>query len=368
MSSIPALLMLPPCGASRVEHWLASARLAAASDLLQRLLDHPAFDPVYVLAADGEQRAFLVGMGGKAITESTVPFHFGRALGQIVEQQGLQQLAYFGGASAPLLLPDHLDQAIDKLRIDSNAQAVVNNLHSTDWIILSNTHALPQLAERLPADNPLGWVLSMEAGFLVETMPAAAATRLDIDTPIDVALLHDHPALGAHLRPLVDDLDPKLIQRVEQMRTLIKTPASSLAIIGRCSSQVWRALEENTQIWIRMFVEERGMVASRRLADGKVKSLIGRMVDELGPAEFLQRIKAMSDGLLWDNRVWMGMERAWPSQADRFAADLGLVDHISDRRLRELTQAVLEADFPLLVGGYGVVAGGVYALIESTFN
>ena len=109
------------------------------------------------------------------------------------------------------------------------------------------------------------------------------------------------------------------------------------------------------------------MVASRRLAENSVKSLIGRMVDMLGPAEFLAWIGEVAQGLLWDNRVWMGMERAWPSPADRFASDLGMVEMVRDTRLRNLTQAVNDTSLPVLMGGYGVVAGGVYALLESSF-
>jgi len=114
-----------------------------------------------------------------------------------------------------------------------------------------------------------------------------------------------------------------------------------------------------------MFVEERGMVASRRLEHGEVRSLVGEMVNLLGPRAFLDRINTISDGLLWDTRVWMGMGRAWPSPADRFASDLGQADQIEDQALRELTRAALEADFPILLGGYGVVSGGIYALLES---
>jgi hypothetical protein len=73
----------------------------------------------------------------------------------------------------------------------------------------------------------------------------------------------------------------------------------------------------------------------------------------------------MADGLLWDTRVWMGMGREWPSTSDRFASDLGRVDWIADKPLRDLTEASLKVDFPVLLGGYGVVAGGIYALLES---
>ncbi len=368
MNPLAALLMLPPHGDSQVEAWLASARLAAAADLAERLVEHPGFDPILVLAADEEDRAALSALGGKPIQPSGAEFHFGAALNRVIEAYNLGEIAYFGGASAPLLQTAHLDQALEKLRIDTNPCAVVNNLYSTDWMMLNQSSILSGFVNRFPSDNPLGWVLATEAGIRVESMAAEAATRLDIDTPVDIALLRGHAALGQHMSEVVSRLDPVLCGRVDRILRLLQTPASSLAIIGRCSASVWRTLEERTQIWIRMFVEERGMVASRRLAENSVKSLIGRMVDQLGPAEFLDWIQDVAQGLLWDNRVWMGMARAWPTPADRFASDLGLVDSIQDARLRNLTQAVKDSDLPVLMGGYGVVAGGVYALLETSFG
>jgi hypothetical protein len=368
MKPLPALLMLPPHGDSQVEAWLASARLAAAADLTGRLVDHPAFDPILVLAAAEEDRAALSALGGKTIQPSGATFHFGTVLCQVIEAHGLEEVAYFGGASAPLLLRSHLDQALEKLRIDDRPRAVVNNLYSTDWILLNQAGILRDFVNRFPSDNPLGWVLATEAGIRVEAMAAEAATRLDIDTPVDVALLRSHMAVGHHVTQVVNTLDPKLGARVDRMMALLRTPASSLAVIGRCSASVWRMLEERTQIWIRMFVEERGMVASRRLAENGVKSLIGKMVDRLGPVEFLEWVQDVAQGLLWDNRVWMGMEQSWPDPADRFASDLGLVGKIKDARLRNLTQAVNDTNLAVLMGGYGVVSGGVYALLETSFG
>jgi hypothetical protein len=73
----------------------------------------------------------------------------------------------------------------------------------------------------------------------------------------------------------------------------------------------------------------------------------------------------MADGVLWDTRVWMGTKPNWPTDADRFAADLGWEDHIEDESLRALTHAINSSPIPILAGGYGVVSGGLYALLES---
>jgi hypothetical protein len=365
MTSIPALIMLPPIGGTFAEQWVSAGRLAAASDLVERLQAAGGFDPIMVLAADGGQRSELAALGVVPLEPADGDFHFGRTLARIIRERDLEQIAYFGGASAPLLTVPHLQQQLEKLRIAKNPKAVVNNIYSSDWFMLNRTSLIERVCERLPADNPIGYVLLKELDVEVEGMPAEAASRLDLDTPTDFALISEHAAVGKHLERFLHTLDRETADRIERIKSVLNTPASTLSIVGRCSSQVWQALETATQIWIRVFVEERGMVASRRLANGEVRSLMAEMVNETGPKEFLERIGSMSDALLWDTRVWMGAGRSWPSPGDRFASDLGLVDQIEDKPLRELTHASLQAGFPVLLGGYGVVAGGIYALLES---
>jgi hypothetical protein len=73
----------------------------------------------------------------------------------------------------------------------------------------------------------------------------------------------------------------------------------------------------------------------------------------------------MTDAVLWDTRVWMAGHGGWPPASERFAADLGWADQVEDRALRELTEAVNEAPIPILTGGHGVVAGSIYALVET---
>jgi hypothetical protein len=89
------------------------------------------------------------------------------------------------------------------------------------------------------------------------------------------------------------------------------------------------------------------------------------MLDESGPSAFVELLSGMADAVLWDTRVWMGTQSAWPGDADRFASDFGWVDQIEHKGLRELTAAINDSPVPILAGGYGVVGGGLYALLES---
>lgn len=365
MKPLPAIIFLPPHGTSEAERLVADGRLAAASDLISRLRILPSMASIHVLAAEESDRAALQGLGIKCIEPSTDVFHFGQALAQIVEDQELQQCAYFGGASAPLAEVDHLEGALERIMHSAKPCAVVNNLHSTDWAVLNHAQTLLHLQERLPSDNPLGWVLAHEAGFQVEELPACAATRVDIDTPADLLMIHRHPALGPKLTDFLAKLPVENLRTVQALGDILQKPASTLVMLGRGSAQVWQLLEKKTSIWIRAFVEERGMVASGRKDRGEVRSIMAEILETWGPARFVQELSNSADAVLWDTRVWMAHRGVWPSAADRFASDLGWVESIQDSTLRELTKVVAHARIPVLMGGHNVVSGGVYALIES---
>jgi hypothetical protein len=238
-------------------------------------------------------------------------------------------------------------------------------LHSTDWLLLNQAETILAHRHRLPSDNPLGWVLSREAGVYVEALDPCAATRLDIDTPTDLLLAAEHPSLGPALAGFLEGTSSPKLTTIASLRSVMRTPASTLAVLGRSSAHTWQQLVSRTQIWVRLFVEERGMVASHRLAKGEVGSLIGQMLDLLGPDEFVNRLNGLADAALWDTRVWMGTLPEWPSDADRFAADLGWVDEVQNAPLRALTQSIEASSNPILAGGYGVVGGGLYALLET---
>jgi hypothetical protein len=357
--------MTPPAGARRAERWMAEGRLAAASDLLRALTASTTIGPIYLLAAEADDRRRLETLGAVPWNGPEGPFHFGRALAAFAEQTGAGALAYFGGASAPLLTPALADQACARLRSGGSPRAVVNNLHSTDWILLDSAEALTRFAHLLPTDNPLGWILSHEAGFAVESLPPSAATRADVDTPADLLLLTRHPDLGPAVRRFLDEAPPVLTRQVESLLEVLATPAKTLAVIGRSSSHLWRLLERKAQIWVRLFVEERGMLASGRVMRHEVRSLVAEALETWGPQEFVRRLSEMSDAALWDTRVWMSTRGEWPSEADRFAADLGWAEEIDDPSLRALTEAIGRSPIPILTGGHGVVSGSALALLEA---
>jgi hypothetical protein len=363
-NSIPVILMTPPHGPSPAEQWMAKGRRAASLDLMYILSQVEALGPIYALAAEGVDREAFEAAGAIALEPTRAAFHFGAELVGFAERGNHASLAYFGGASAPLLQKDLLTHAVEALNRVSGPAAVVNNFHSTDWGLMNSAHLLSGLAERLASDNPLGWVLEHDAGFFVHALEPSAATRVDLDTPADLMLLSNHPALGKELSSFLAQAPGAHRKRLEEMRSVLSSPGRTMIVIGRSSSDAWRQLERRTQIWVRLFVEERGMAASGRLERGEVRSLVAQLLEDTGAEAFVEGLSSLSDAVLWDTRVWMAHRGEFPSAADRFAADLGWVDQIEDSALRRLTHAVNDATIPIVTGGHGVVSGGVYALVE----
>ena len=122
------------------------------------------------------------------------------------------------------------------------------------------------------------------------------------------------------------------------------------------------------QCWTRVYSEERGMRAAGRLEAGQVRSLLNDHLHAVGLPRFMADLCSMADAMLWDTRVLWAANGVWPSEEDRYAADLGLVDAISDPFIREFTQAVLNAPIPIVTGGHTLVSGGLWALLESMTN
>ncbi|MBN2555320.1 MAG: hypothetical protein JXA97_05220 [Anaerolineales bacterium] len=364
-TTIPTLLMIPPAGGpARAERWMAGARLAAARDLIDRLKSVRKADPVYILAAETTDREILRQHAGVVLDPHELPFHFGRALCRMIPE-GAERIAYFGGASAPLLTKDALERIYTNGLDAEPYTAHVNNWHSSDWLLMTQPENLEPLAIELPKDNALGWVLQHSGGYSVSAEEPSAATRGDIDTPADVCMIAAHPDAGDHLRTFIHANPVDLQQRCGAVLEVLKTPAASLAMIGRTSADAWQRLVQASKIWVRVFAEERGMAASGRMERGEVRSILAAAIEVMGERAFMHELEQTADAVLWDTRVWMAHHHIWPADADRFAADLGWVDQIQDAELRRLTEAQSSISIPMVCGGHGVVSGGLYAMLET---
>lgn len=354
---------------------IGGERASPQERLLDRALRAAALDLVNRLRASGIENVLLAGPDlawappdlAACVEPDDGPFHFGARLAQVVRTHAYSPLLYFGAGSVPLLPVDTIIGALAMLVEAERAGrrlVVTNNLHSCDWLGVTRAADVTDLIARSPRDNGLAWALREDAGYTVEiALPPDSSAHLDLDTPGDLAILREHPACPPALRAALDD---PLLERIPVRRILdlLTTDGSRIALIGRVAPVGWHALSRATRCWIRAFSEERGMTASERAARGEVRSLIGVLLREVGPVRFFEELATMADAAIFDTRVLMAARGPLPPAVDRFASDLLRPDWIANPWLREFTEAAKNAPIPLLLGGHGVVAGGLFALAE----
>jgi hypothetical protein len=215
-------------------------------------------------------------------------------------------------------------------------------------------------------DNDLGWLLVRQAGLKNYSPPRSAATQLDVDTPMDLMAIQGHPAVGSHLARYLTELDLDT-SHIQETMALFVDRAAEIFIAGRVSSATWAYLERETACRVRLLSEERGMRASGRQAQGQVRSLLGFYLDAVGVEAFFARVGELGQAAFIDNRVILAHWHLWPSDADRFYADLRLPDKVQDLRLRTLVEASMAAPIPVVMGGHSLVSGGLYALLETAW-
>ncbi len=358
------LLLVGGWGKSGVEEALAGAHRAAARDLLSTLLDTGLIDQAVVATDDSAWRDTLTELPVEVdVDPPGEPFHFGRRLAGLIERHDAQRVLYCGGASAPLMDAGRWTGVLARLG-EAERLAITNNVHSGDWVGFTPAAEAALLIAQQGNDNGIAWALANEAGWPVESMPPSAATRFDLDTPVDLLIAERHPGIGPSLRRYLDGLGWKASQLDGALAEMARA-GGSLMIAGRVSEAAWAALERATRCWVRVFAEERGMRASGRQAQGKVRSLLADHLKQVGIEGFFDELAGLANGVLLDSRVILAARGLWPSKRDRFNSDLRRWEEIEEPFLRHFTRAAAEAQIPVVLGGHSIVAGGLMALVES---
>jgi CTP:molybdopterin cytidylyltransferase MocA len=340
-----------------------SARQEAARDTLEAAEATGLFDQLIVVTNDPFWACNLSVECVVDLDDTRHPFHFGRRLASVIEHYQLTHVLYMGAGAAPLLGSGDLARIAEAVSANS-ALLVTNNLHSTDWAAFTPASILSEHVTRVQRDNSLGWVLNREGGLSAEVWPPCAASRLDIDTPTDLMVLTRHSGCGVHLDAWLNELDLDT-DRLERAMGVLTTEGAHLIVAGRLASSTWSALERETLCWIRIFAEERGMVASGRQAGGQVNSLLGAYLEQVGMDRFFKTMETWADAFFWDNRVVLAHHKLWPSAEDRYASDLGWVDQVKEPLLREMTARTQSASIPIILGGHSLVSGGLLGLLEA---
>jgi len=276
---------------------------------------------------------------------------------------GRRGLIVLGAGSIPLATRADLRRFLE-VAASGERLALANNRYSADIVAVGQPSALADLPD-IRADNGLPRWLEEDAGFEVADLRARWRLGVDLDSPLDVLLT------GQAIDPSIDTTVVEA--RLERIRAVAGDRLAELVIAGRTSAATLRWLERATASRTRALIEERGFRASSPFAGSAGDrptparppiSVLGLVLDDLGPEAFGQVVARLGDAAFIDSRVLLAHrlgpdERDWPSPEDRFASDLLLPDRIVDQWLRALTTSARDTAVPMLLGGHTLVGPGL---------
>jgi CTP:molybdopterin cytidylyltransferase MocA len=290
---------------------------------------------------------------------------FGRRLAVVVARERPRHgVVVLGSGAVPLLRRGDAARLIEAAGRDGR-HALTNNLFSSDVCAVSAAWALADLPS-LPTDNVLPRWLEEVAGYRVRELRGRERLAIDLDTPLDLALLGLASPVPAEIRAMARDIQ---VPRREALRELAADPHRELLVMGRSSARTLHWLERHVRCRVRFLAEERGLKASAAAANPRPpRSVLGGLLEHSGPGSLAEVVGGLADGAIIDTRVLMadrlGLdETAWPSAEDRFASDLLLTDAIADPWLAALTRSAACASIPIQLGAHTLVGPGIRVLL-----
>ena len=292
---------------------------------------------------------------------------FGDRLGRLLDRGGRRGGLVVLGSGAIPLATDADRRAFVAVAAGDERAALANNRYSADVVAIARTESLPTIPD-LPGDNALPRWLEEIAGYRVADLRRRWRLSFDLDGPLDLVLLGG------------DAEGTPVAGRLAALRAVAADRRAELLVAGRTSASTLGWLERHAAARVRAWVEERGLRASSRLAQGGgtagggrpgrgPASLLGLTLDRDGPGSLGEHLARFADAAVVDSRVLLahrlgGDEAAWPTAEDRFASDLLLADAIADPWLREFTASAAAASIPILLGGHTLVGPGVRLVVD----
>ena len=344
-------------GQGPAERMLANARIAAATNTARSALA-AGFEAVIV--ATDALAAFPTDVPGMLLDadEAGSAFDFASRLRGIISRYGLERPATMGSGSVPLLGVDEFRLVVEQLE-SRDPRFVTNNFFSADLTAWTPGSAIELCAE-FSRDNVLPRRLRDDAGLASVVLPRTTATQFDLDTPSDLAVLSLSEGLPPELAKAAEPA-AAAAARYRAFMPLLCDRTRQVVVAGRVGgSQAWQYLERETACRVRIFAEERGLATAP--AGYQARSILGFLLEEVGPERFFQRMAELGDGVVIDTRVIEAHLGVEPSREDRFQSDLLGWEAIEEPFLRHFTKAAAEAPMPVLLGGHSLVSGGLMAL------
>ncbi len=349
-------------GGAPAERLMARARVAAARNSAAAALA-AGFEAVIV--ATDDPGAFEQLPAGVLIDEDRPGerFVYRERLARLIERYGLERPAVMGSGSVPLLGKAEFALVVEQLQA-RDARFVTNNFFSADLTGWTPGAAFEAVGE-LPRDNLLPRKLRDEAGLAPVILPRTTATQFDLDTPTDLAILGLAPGVAPELRAAAEPVRA-LTERLRAVMPVLCDRSAELVVAGRVGSQAWQYLERETACRVRVFSEERGLATAPE--GHRPRSVLGFLLEEVGPEKFFQRMAELGDTVVIDTRVVEAHLGLTPSREDRFQSDLGAWELVEEPELRRFTRAALGAPVPVILGGHSLVSGGLMALTDAAWE
>lgn len=347
---------------SAVARTVTAVRKQVAMDTVEKLCRIPAITEVVVCSNYPDLLEEARQFGVKV--EDTLhqgPFHFGAVLTVIVDRYRPGRVLCMSGGSLPLIQVEDLRRAVEQLTARDRV-VVVNNAQSADLVAFSPAGVI----RKIPlsgSDNFLGYLLR-EHGLTRELMGNSARVNFDLDTPTDVLILSLQEGVGPRTAAVLRDLEWDRNTLVAARDALARSGAE-VFLAGRVGAPVMAYINSHFHCRLRVFSEERGMKALGREERGEVVSLLGRLLDRVGPEEFFAGLAEVCSAGFWDTRVLFAHWRRPVSEEDRFHSDLGRYEEIRDPAVRRFTRAAVAAGLPVVLGGHSLVSGGLWLLAEN---
>ncbi len=354
------ILLHGGAGTGEAEGMVARARLAAAG-VSARAAREGGFGNVVLATNDagvGDDSSYSIDRDAPGEAFSLQK----RVLG-LVEKLDSEAVAVMGAGALPFLKADDYAAVRDTLEGGGNV-AVTNNFYSSDVTAWSPATAIAQVGA-YERDNVLPRRLRDEAGCEVTVLPRSVRTAFDLDTPADLVVLALSEATPVAIREALPVEGSLPLAPYRAMMPLLCDPDAEILVAGRVGSATWAHLERETACRVRLVSEERGMAS---VPEGHTaRSLVGRLLEELGVERFAEELASLADGVVLDTRVLLAHAGSRATREDRFQSDLLAPERVTDRWLRDLTAALATAEVPVLAGGHSLLSGGLMALADQAW-
>lgn len=293
-------------------------------------------------------------------------FSFGKTVKKLINKYSWDKLFYIGAGAGPLLTKSEITNIASKIKSKENI-IIANNFYSSDFFAFSPAKAWNKVNPLPSTDNPFAYKLKEEGNLVGVKVNPSCGTFLDIDTPIDLAVLNMHSGCGKHTREFLKTGGDTFDRAVEKIKKTLKyfyDPFSEVFIFGRVGSIVPNYIMTKAKCRFRLISEECGMKAWGRQEKGLVYSFLGELIEKEGMKKFFKNLSKNSKAAFIDTRVLFAHKKLDVSRADRFYSDLGIYEKVNMPFVKEFTYEAANADIPVILGGHSLISGGLYTMME----